>query len=297
MNSGMLQRCWNHDYRSRCIYMITVITYNRHPILGRLTGGENNPAVELSPIGEIVEQCWLEIPQRYPCISLMEYCVMPDHFHGILFVREQMAKPLGAVIRGFLAGASSLCRARSIWQKGYQDSILWRQGQLANMRAYILDNPRRLAVKRTHPELFRIVREIPLCGTRFAGIGNHFLLKSPIRIPIQISRRISPQELHHKQQEFIFAAQHGAVLISPCISPGEKQIARAVLHADLPLVILLENGFPEAYKPTGKYFESCSKGRLLMLSPWPYNTKKHIITRKQCLMLNTYAKKLSNEEI
>lgn len=315
----MLQRCWNHDYRSRCIYMITVVTEERREILGRLTGGEMNAAVERLPIGEIVECCWREIPQRHPAISLMEYCVMPDHFHGILFVKKPMEKPLGTVIRGFLAGVTSRVRSaqicaeteraetepfcsgsyltRSIWKKGFQDSILWHKGQLDNMRAYIKDNPRRLAVKRAHPDLFRIVREIPLCGIRFEGIGNHFLLDAPIRLPIQISRSISAQELHQKQQEFLLAAQHGAVLISPCISPGEKEIARAVLYAELPLVVLLENGFPEAYKPPGKYFDACSDGRLLMLSPWKYHPENCIITRSECLQLNTYAQQLSNDRL
>ncbi|MFZ4397200.1 MAG: hypothetical protein ACOYOU_16415 [Kiritimatiellia bacterium] len=50
---------------------------------------------------------------------------------------------------------------------------------------------------------------------------------------------------------FTVVAEHGAVLVSPCISPGEKEIARAALEAGRPLIVLLENGFAPLYKPRG----------------------------------------------
>jgi len=35
-----------------------------------------------------------------------------------------------------------------LWSPGFYDTILFHKGQLANMRAYVRDNPRRLAAKR-----------------------------------------------------------------------------------------------------------------------------------------------------
>lgn len=46
------------------------------------------------------------------------------------------------------------------------------------------------------------------------------------------------------------------MLVSPCISPGEKQIAHAALDAGHPLIVLVENGFRPHYKPPGKYFDT-----------------------------------------
>lgn len=91
----------------------------------------------------------------------------------------------------------------------------------------------------------------------------------------------------------------GAVLVSPCISPGEKEIARAGLDAGWPLIVLLENGFAPMYKPPGRYFDACANGRLLMLAPFPHHREKRTITREQCLTLNEWAKAIletSNEE-
>lgn len=196
-----------------------------------------------------------------------------------------------------------LCRAACgtekdfrLWAPGFHDMILFHDGQLANMRAYVRDNPHRLALKRAHPELFRIVRTLSLCGTVFAGIGNHFLLQAPVRLVIQCSRCITEAALEELQKELLAAAQHGAVLISPCVSPGEKQIARAALAVGAQLIVLLENGFPECYKPSKNYFDACCAGRLLMLSPWPYHAEKRTITRMQCLALNDFAWQLSTAE-
>ena len=85
-------------------------------------------------------------------------------------------------------------------------------------------------------------------------------------------------------------------MVSPCISAGEKEIARAVLDANLPLIVILENGFPPMYKPSGKYFEACASGLLLMLAPWQYHMEKRTITRTQCLEFNEMARLLSTED-
>ena len=321
---SMLRRCITWDYRQRGIYMITLTVEGRLPVLGRLSGGESAATATPTPVGEMVAACWLETPIRYPGVTLMEYQVMPDHFHGIVFVREPQAKPLGAMIGAFKSHSSSLfkaahaargmaqnegvpvpCRAAcgagpevpfppALWSPGFQDTILFHKGQLANMRAYILDNPRRLAVKRAHPELFRIVRDLPCCGTRFAAIGNHFLLDYPVKRQIQCSRSLPPDDLETQEAELLASARHGAVLVSPCISAGEKRIARSALAARLPLIVLLENGFPPLYKPSKNYFEACASGRLLMLAPWPHHSDKRPITRSQCLALNTFAKDIAN---
>lgn len=52
-NNHMLKRKQNWDYRQRCIYMVTVTVAGPQPILGRLTGDINNPAIELSAVAAI----------------------------------------------------------------------------------------------------------------------------------------------------------------------------------------------------------------------------------------------------
>mgnify|MGYP001765343553 FL=1 len=306
----MHQRCWVHDYRTPCFYLITLATEPRRSCLGRLEGEQ----IRLSPLGEMVRQCWFRSAEIYPGVEPGICAVMPDHFHGLLRVKARLAKPMGQVVRGFKASTTFLWRrdfggatdapppdkagsvaahplrrsnAFTLWQNGFQDTILLRRGQLERMRNYVLDNPRRLAMRRAHPELFTQVAQLT---HGCVGIGNRFLLDRPVRRPVQVSRSIAPEALAEKQAELLYAAAHGAVLVSPCISPGEKQIARAALTADVPLIVLLENGFAPYYKPAGKYLGACAAGRLLMLAPWPHHDGKRAITREQCLALNRLAR-------
>ena len=96
--------------------------------------------------------------------------------------------------------------------------------------------------------------------------------------------------------EVLEACRHGVVAVSPCISPGEKQVARAVMDAGYPLIVLFPQGIPPhtpEYKPYGKYFDACARGQLLILSPWEFRTTSEPLTRWQCLLLNDIAAQLA----
>jgi len=123
--------------------------------------------------------------------------------------------------------------------------------------------------------------------------GNRYLLGCPLKRQVQVSRRISPEALAAAKKEFLYAASHGTVLVSPCISPGEKEIAHATLQAGKPLIVLLENGLSPLYKPSGRYFDACAAGRLLMVAPFPYHRDRRAITREQCLTLNTWVQAIA----
>ena len=302
LSAKMKQRCFCHDYYERGIYMITLEVEGRRPILGRLVGC----AVEKTPLGKSVEACWREIPRHHPEVQLLSCVVMPDHFHGLLFVKRRMSRHLGEVVRGFKIGCTKAYRAGpfgdapfgcrpymadapSLFAPGYHDRILTHRGQLKVLLRYIADNPRRLALIRQHPDYFTRINRLALAGRDYAAYGNPFLLNRPDRLQVQCSRRISPDALAAETERLLDAAERGAVLVSPCISPGEKAIARAALDAKLPLIALCENGFAPKFKPPGLYFDACAEGRLLLLAPWPYHADRRRITREQCLALNAMA--------
>ncbi len=340
----MKQRCWEHDYCSVSFYMITIITEPRRDCLSRLVPASPTfpaaapgavptaapavaPSLDLTPIGETVLEVWLRSNTIYSEVEVCESVIMPDHFHGILWVKKRLRRPMGHIVKAFKRVSRQECGSKgllpqpnhggllpqpnhggllpqpnhggllpqpNLWEEGFHDSILLRRGQLKAMVNYISENPQRLAAKRANPELFTVVsnQRIGNIGT-CAMIGNQYLLDHPLKRQVQISRRISSEELAAKQEELIYAAEHGTVLISPCISAGEKAIARAVLGLDKPLIVLLGNGFPPFYKPPGLYFEACASGRLLMLAPFPYQRRKQVITREQCLSLNEWARAIA----
>ena len=359
----MKQRCWAHDYCAPSFYMLTFVTEPRRNCLsvvemqrmqeqgaapateprqppppnpgsvvgaapaGSVVGAAPAPTfLTLSPLGQTVREVWQRTTSTYPGVEACECVAMPDHFHGILWVKERLSRHVGHIIKAFKRVSEGECRSRglllprnpgsvvgaapagsvvgaapagsvvgaapapTLWQQGYQDTILLRRGQLKAMANYIADNPRRLAVKRANPNLFTVARNLTVApGRTCPGCGNLFLLDRPIKRQVQISRSISEEALADKKEELLYAARRGAVLVSPCISPGEKEIARAALDAELPLIVLLANGFAPLYKPAGRYFDACANGHLLMLAPFPYHREKQPITREQCLTLNEWA--------
>ena len=149
---------------------------------------------------------------------------------------------------------------------------LAHKGQLDAMIQYIHDNPRRAMLKQQNPDLFTLRRDTRVGELCFTSLGNLFLLDYPEKQPIICSRTLSEQQITAQQTDALYQAKNGCITVSAAISPGERQIARAVREAGAPLIILLKDGFPGAgdphekyYKPGGVYFEACAAGRLLLL--------------------------------
>nr|WP_319001189.1 hypothetical protein [Mannheimia haemolytica] len=44
--------------------------------------------MRLNKIGNIVRQCWEDIPDHFPNVSLHSFVIMPNHLHGIIEIVE-----------------------------------------------------------------------------------------------------------------------------------------------------------------------------------------------------------------
>ena len=302
--------------------MVTMVTEGRKPLFGKVVGRSEAlepsveaPHIELSPLGEAIEQIWQTIGSHHPELKVVALQMMPDHLHAILFVMEKMEKPLGKVLLGvkqacnqafrelmpveFVAVAQQHAKQKRenglLFAKGFNDQILLRDGQLERWLNYLKDNPRRLLMKRENPDLFRVQRGLEFGGISFSAIGNRFLLERPIKIQVQCSRSITEADLQKKLSMCLHSARQGAVLVSPAISHGEKAIMRAAFEEGLPLIYLQENGFTDLAKPGGKRMDACASGQLLILAPWEHHNEKLAIKRGQCLQLNEMARMICEE--
>lgn len=314
---SMRRRKYGHDYTGRKMYLITMVLSDRKPLLGEVAGEEDAGELRVrfvpSPLGEAVGRQIAGIPGYYPQVKVVAQQLMPDHVHFILFVKERLPVKLGIVIRGFVQGCNkayrklyphdtrgeaALKRATSnhrgngiLFEHGYSDRLLTHEGQLACWKHYLADNPRRLWEKRHHPDLFRVQHNLMVKGMVFSAIGNKFLLDRPL-LQVQCSRSLTEEAVERETRKALGACEAGAVLVSPCVSPGEKAVMRAAFEAGFPEVILVENGFTELAKPGGRRFDACAKGQLLILAPWEHHNDRRTITRSQCLELNDMARRL-----
>ena len=353
---SMTRRMQDHDYQSRCIYMLTLALADRsQPLLGHLgLDAQGEAMLTPSVLGEAVVREWHALRATYPQLSIMRVQLMEEHLHVVVFVKERLPRHLGKLV-GIVKNRSNkhywaMLTAQGrlapkgqqtpppLFAENFQDTILTHEGQLETMLQYVDDNPRRAMTKRRTPGLFKVVRELrvkvmqqktmqpscneqnqqkamqPSCNEQyqpggmsglcelgsltFAAIGNQWLLERGVRMQVRCHNNTTPGNLQliaRQKEYFLDRGKKGGVVVSPCISAGEKEIARAALDARQPLIVILENGFPPLYKPPGKYFEACAEGLLLMLAPWPYHMEKRTITRQQCLALNDMAAAISNE--
>ncbi len=293
------KRMYAHDYTRVGFYMITILTAGRRRLFGECADNH----VQLSDAGEIVKRRWHEIPAHRPAIETNTLIVMPDHLHGIVYVKEPLPKPVGQTIRGFKSGATSELRthfmdpALEVWEDGYHDRVIMNAETLRAERHYIRDNPRRYCVRKANPELFVRVNRLEHArlpgGMDWAGFGNRFLLDKPDMMPVQVSRSVADLELAVHKTEALDQAWRGTVMVSPFVSPGEKAIAHAVMAQEYGSLILIRpEGFPPLYRPAGAYFDLCAQGRLLVLSPISHTGRKEELTRERCLQMNRWVEEI-----
>ena len=359
------------DYRRRGYYVITIVLENRRSAaLGELrvrrpmacTAGAEwvsvgeakglglepdqvEAKVVYSELGRAIFDHFRKMGEFTPGLEPVYCAVMPDHLHLLLKVECELKRPLGNAIGGFKTGCEKIYAwlggEGRLFAEGFVDHVILRGGQLAIEFNYLRDNPRRLAVKRLFPALFRVSRRVgvnlrlaPQGQDRqgagvfaapaaravgfFSALGNHFLLDRPLA-QVQVSRRFfgyrrlsgriardekgeplvdfSTPEYEARRDELFAATRHGAVLISPCISDGERQIAREALASGVPLVTMANKGFAPLQKPSGRLFDACSDGRLLMLAPaaWPSQPDEKPMTRSDATAMNRLCQWLAGE--
>ena len=313
MRHSMNRRYHNWNYTSPAIYMITITQENRRvPLLGKVIVDKHSNIpeeilahCEPTRLGKIVWKTWKDMMNSFPGIRPLYFQLMEEHIHFILQVMQFLERPLGKHIAAFKARCTQQFRqlynspTGSLFARGFQDTILFRKGQLPRMFNYLKDNPRRLAVKRLFPDLFRVTRYIPFDTGFLNGIGNCFLLQAPYFYQAQVSRSIevSSVDFQRKSDEMAEAVSQNAVVVSPCISPGEKELAKIAFQHQAPLIALRNNDFPPLYKPSGAYFDACANGRLLLLAPpgLGYQMGHRKLTRTEACILNSIAQKICGD--
>ncbi len=81
-------RLQGFDYSSAGAYFVTLCTQNRCCLFGNVLDG----VMVLNPAGQMVDDWWIALHQKFSGIQTDESVVMPNHFHGIIVIPP----PVGA---------------------------------------------------------------------------------------------------------------------------------------------------------------------------------------------------------
>ena len=316
-----LRRMEAHDYTAACIYLITVTTADRKRVLGSLVGNSaDTAAIATTALGEYVAEAFRrvasETTKKTGCrVQVLHYQIMPDHFHGILYVRDTLPADyaLGKIIAAWKSACShalwddsSFCAQNfsstkpALFSRGFNDRILFRKGQLQTWIKYLDDNPRRLWLKKHFPDRLRKVYDFVAGkkGHKYTAVGNTFLVTYPERLQVRCHRNLTEEQIQEEVAKYMKEAQRGTVLISPFISTAEKAVYDACYNEKLPMIHIVNRGLDGKFiYPSGKDLTGCSDGYMLVLAPYAdysAETAAKRITRAQCLSLNDYAADLAN---
>jgi putative transposase len=153
-------RVQGFDYTRAGAYFVTICAWKRACIFGKAAEG----GLVLLKTGEIVVEEWLNTAVIRPYVALDEFTVMPNHVHGILWLRinetgtarraptrEGFGKPvmgsLPTIIGAFKAAVTRRINALrnsgkgEVWQRGFYEQVIRDDESLNRIREYIINNP------------------------------------------------------------------------------------------------------------------------------------------------------------
>ncbi len=122
-------RLKGYDYAQEGAYYVTIVAWRRDFLFGKVV----NKEMMLNKVGKIVEWEWLELPKRLRYVELGASVVMPNHFHGILFIHENV----GATRQGQTMSLSGTEPLQAVTTEGIDGSPLPRGPKPASVGAII----------------------------------------------------------------------------------------------------------------------------------------------------------------
>ena len=151
--------CW--DYGSNGLYYVTICTKNRVHYFGNIglnnnSETQNLASLQQTPIGQIAYDNWSGIPNHFPFVQLDEFVVMPNHIHGILYIKRDdkfdwqmnkfgsQSRNLASIIRGYKASVKTWATTNNIefaWQPRYYDRVIRNEKEYTNVCEYLINNP------------------------------------------------------------------------------------------------------------------------------------------------------------
>ncbi len=166
-------RLKGYDYSEEGAYFVTVVTHHREMLFGKVVDG----VMVLNELGEVLNFTWNDLINHFENIELEEFIIMPNHFHGIIYIdspvgvgskptREYRDVELSRADHGlsraghgpaptnlfeimrqfktFSAKRINLIRGLQgvpVWQRSYYDHIIRDEKDYNNIANYIAMNP------------------------------------------------------------------------------------------------------------------------------------------------------------
>jgi REP element-mobilizing transposase RayT len=178
-------RLKNYDYSQAGAYFVTICAWQRECLFGEIVNG----VMVLNDTGRIVAEEWEKTAQIRSNIDLDVFSVMPNHFHAIFLMydnvgahcmrpesvanatiletndnRAHVGAPLrrqsgsiGSVFAGFKSATTkqiNIIRNNPgcpVWQKNYYERVIRNEEEMSLAREYIVNNPMKWDLDKENP--------------------------------------------------------------------------------------------------------------------------------------------------
>jgi REP element-mobilizing transposase RayT len=156
-------RLKEYDYSQAGGYFVTICTQDRKSVFGEIING----AIQLNESGSIIAATWEWLSAQYPYVKLDIRVVMPNHFHGIVFLfngpmggsrtAPTKQKPLGRLMGAFKTVSTKRINeihgtiGKPVWQRNYYEHVIRNETDLEEIREYIQNNPLKWLEDENHP--------------------------------------------------------------------------------------------------------------------------------------------------
>ena len=181
-------RLKGYDYSQPGAYFITLVTYQRDCLFGKVVDGK----MQLSALGKIVRDEWIRSidVRREVRLHDDEFVIMPNHLHGIAWIvgvdgvrpnygvrphgqgafhalqpepgaslapLRRKPRSLSSFVAGFKATVTSRAKQElnmtGIWQRNYYDHIIRNDQDFQSIWEYIDTNLQRWQEDQLHPSI------------------------------------------------------------------------------------------------------------------------------------------------
>jgi putative transposase len=147
-------RLIGYDYSQNGLYFLTICSHGRLPLFGNI----QNDMMHLNAAGEMAANNWNALSTRFAGVSTLDYCIMPNHVHGIVLLEQSIqvtdatsitklmqwfkTMTTNAYIKGVKEAAWEAFDQK-LWQRSFYDHIIRSEAAYEVIARYIAENPAR----------------------------------------------------------------------------------------------------------------------------------------------------------
>lgn len=155
-------RLAGYDYSQSGFYFLTICTQHSLCLFGTIQDEE----MQLNQAGELVQQWWLKLNEKFPEVSLDEMIVMPNHVHGIIEInRNENNKASSPTVARIMQWFKTMTTneylqgvrqkgwqrfSQRLWQRSYYEHIIRDEDSYYEISEYIRMNPQNWGKDKYH---------------------------------------------------------------------------------------------------------------------------------------------------